>query len=59
MELTEQGTVYCNFYHHCGVHWADVWDCMCNDHCPMCNKEITPYYSEEMKPEPHSQPMAH
>jgi len=36
-----------NFY-HCpsdGTMWDDVWSCMCNDRCPVCNKEIEPYKS--------------
>jgi hypothetical protein len=29
----------------CGEEWRDVWDCGCNDKCPSCNTEITPYAS--------------
>ncbi len=29
-------------YEHCGVTWEDVWDCACNDRCPVCNREIEP-----------------
>jgi hypothetical protein len=32
----------------CGEEWEDLWDCACNDKCPQCNKEIEPYYSEEI-----------
>jgi len=43
-----------NFYQHkdCkeqpGIEWQDEWDCMCNDKCPACNKEIEPYKSEDL-----------
>jgi hypothetical protein len=26
----------------CGTEWWDEWDCLCNDRCPKCNKEIEP-----------------
>lgn len=29
-------------YEHCGITWDDVWDCACNDRCPLCGKEIEP-----------------
>jgi len=29
--------------------WEDEWDCACNDRCPSCNKEIEPYYCEEVE----------
>lgn len=32
----------------CGHEWEDRWDCMCNDRCGVCNKEIEPYHSEEL-----------
>ena len=37
-------------FHHCpcGEEWEDEWDCLCNDKCPSCNKEIEPYDWEEM-----------
>lgn len=39
---------YINHYRcPCGSEWEDEWDCMCNDRCPNCNKEIEPYESEE------------
>ncbi len=28
-----------------GVEWEDRWECMCNDKCPACGKEIEPYES--------------
>lgn len=37
-----------NFYEcPCGCAWDDLWDCACNDKCPICNKEIEPNRSEE------------
>jgi hypothetical protein len=39
-----------NSYRHCGQEWEDEWDSMCNDRCPVCNKEIEPYESEEINP---------
>lgn len=38
----------------CGESWEDEWSCMCNDHCPTCNLELTPYDSEDLS-EPPSQ----
>lgn len=32
----------------CGTKWDDEGDCMCNDKCPECNKEIEPYESEDL-----------
>ena len=46
-EEEENEAQYINFY-HCpedGEKWQDEWSCMCNDKCPVCNKEITPYES--------------
>lgn len=38
--------------HHtcpCGEEWWDEWDCLCNDRCPSCNKEIEPDDHEVIK----------
>ena len=43
--------VYKNYYECCGKKWDDIWDCMCNDKCPICNKEIEPYHSEPIADE--------
>lgn len=32
----------------CGAEWSDEWSCMCNDLCPVCDKEIEPYDSEDL-----------
>ena len=39
---------YLNHYRcpYCQTEWQDEWDYGCNDHCPDCNKEITPYQSD-------------
>lgn len=36
-----------NFYKHnaCKTHWADLWDCGCDDECPACGAAISPYVS--------------
>ena len=41
---------YINHYYceTCNIHWDDEWDCMCNDRCPKCNKEIQPYASDDI-----------
>jgi hypothetical protein len=47
-------TQYINYYEHCGSAWSMIWDCGCDDRCPDCGAEITPYSSVEVggeKPE--------
>jgi len=41
--------IYTNYYHCpiCDHNWEE-WDCMCNDRCPECNREIEPYTSKEI-----------
>jgi hypothetical protein len=45
---------YLNYYHcpNDGKEWVDLWSCMCNDKCPLCDAEIEPYRSEEIKAAP-------
>ena len=43
------GHMYINHYRHCDTEWEDKWLYMCNDKCPVCGKEITPYDSEEIE----------
>lgn len=39
---------YTNYYRcPCGEEWDDEWSCACNDRCPACNKEVTPYISDD------------
>lgn len=40
---------YLNYYEcvRCGRKWGDEWDCMCDDRCPQCNLEMTPYLSHD------------
>lgn len=49
--LTPKSTVsstWVNYYVcDCGEEWEDMNDCCCNDHCPRCDKEITPYISDD------------
>jgi len=35
-------------YEHCGVMWWDDWDCIVNDECPVCRKEIEPYEVQDL-----------
>ena len=46
----EEELWFLNYYRCpcCQIDWTDEWDCQCNDKCPSCNKEITPYKSEEI-----------
>lgn len=37
-----------NHYRHCGQEWSDEWSCMSNDRCPVCNREIEPYDSDDL-----------
>ncbi len=42
-----EDTYYLNHYAcPCGARWDDLWSCMCNDHCPVCDAEIEPAYSQ-------------
>ena len=41
---------YITHYYHCGNSWTDVWSCICNDRCPVCGAEITPFDSDEIIP---------
>lgn len=42
---------FINHYEHCGQFWQDVSECTNNDRCPVCNREIEPYESEDIEPE--------
>lgn len=39
--------MFTNCYVHCGMVWADDWDCACNDECPVCHGEIEPFATIE------------
>lgn len=39
---------YVNFYRHCGAEWHDTWSCACDDQCPVCGHDISPYDSVEV-----------
>lgn len=30
----------------CKVEWEDTWSCACDDECPECGADISPYDSE-------------
>lgn len=42
--------VFRNYYacKRCHVEWETVWDSMCEDECPKCEKPFTPVRSEEL-----------
>ena len=33
----------------CEVSWADEWSAMCNDRCPVCDLEMTPVRSRDLR----------
>jgi predicted nucleic acid-binding Zn-ribbon protein len=33
---------------HCGSEWADEWSCMCDDDCPRCGLNLSPYTSDDL-----------
>jgi hypothetical protein len=40
-------------YYQCpydGTMWADEWHCTSNDRCPICDREIEPYFSDDVVP---------
>jgi hypothetical protein len=41
---------YKNYYKcdKCGQEWEDMWDSTCDDECPNCGTEMTPYESEDI-----------
>ena len=44
----EEPAIYANYYRHCDQIWIDTWSCKCNDRCPVCNREIEPYFSKDL-----------
>jgi len=36
----------------CGCTWHDTHDCLCNDRCPKCDKEIEPSSWTEVEEDP-------
>lgn len=49
LELEDKEIGYfINHYNHCLTEWEDIWSSMCNDRCPVCNKEIGPYASDDI-----------
>lgn len=47
--LSMQVNEYRNHYIHCGQPWTDVWSCTCNDRCPVCDAEIEPTHSDDLR----------
>jgi len=41
--------IYVNYYAcaECGTEWDDRWSCACDDECPSCGTDMTPYDSDE------------
>ena len=41
---------FLNHYHcvDCDIEWDDKWDCMCNDRCESCGREIEPHEPGEV-----------
>jgi hypothetical protein len=37
--------IYTNYYRceDCGVEWIDEWSCACDDECPECGKDFSPF----------------
>lgn len=42
-DLTYINSYWCE---DCDILWEDVWECMCNDKCPMCDIETEPFNSD-------------
>lgn len=48
----EAETEYTNYYRHSdcpvnpAIEWEDVWTAMCDDECPACGADVSPYKSE-------------
>ena len=39
-----------NYYYYCAdcdIAWEDEWECGCDDECPGCGRDFTPFDSEE------------
>ncbi len=30
------------------IEWSDEWSCMCDDECPICGRDFSPYDSEDL-----------
>ncbi len=43
---------FINCYHceACDVEWTDEWSCACDDECPECGRDFSPYDSDEVLP---------
>lgn len=32
----------------CNEEWADTWSCQCDDECPSCGNDFSPYQSDDL-----------
>ncbi len=46
IEVRFLNSYYCPYD---GAEWEDTWDCMCNDRCPTCHREISPSQSTDLE----------
>lgn len=46
----DQDRTLLNHYHceRCDVEWEDAWICACDDECPVCGDDLSPYESTEI-----------
>ncbi|WP_019025419.1 MULTISPECIES: hypothetical protein [unclassified Thioalkalivibrio] len=46
----ESESRFLNYYRceDCDTDWEDEWDSTCDDDCPSCGKDFSPYMSEEL-----------
>lgn len=42
-----EGSLYINKFNHCNTEWDSINDYIVNDRCPMCDRQIMPYESED------------
>lgn len=36
------------YYNHCGKRWIDTWECVVDNECPVCRKDVQPYAIEDL-----------
>lgn len=41
---------YLNYYRcdDCDVEWTDQWSCACDDECPSCGSDYSPYDTDDL-----------
>ena len=47
----EDGEMRTNYYYcaECDIAWEDEWSCGCDDECPGCGNDYSPFDSEEQR----------